>query len=263
MSIRRAPRPESNFYLLDKRISEDSRLSWGARGMLIFLLGKPDNWEVSVANLINETSGSAKKSGRDAVYAMLKELDQAGYLSRDKARTKVGEFGGVDYVVHESPLTEEPETANPYTGEPYTVNPTQVSTEGLVSNELEVSTDKPLPSSDELGAAFDGFWNAGMVKQAKAKSLAKFEQLCKTMGLSAEQLADKLIADIKARVAAGQFGFDRLHPLTYLNGKRWEDEVVRGKNVHAFPGRPRPKHTGLDQANDAGLQRRADGAYSL
>lgn len=263
MSIRRAPRPKSNFYLLDKRISEDKRLSWGARGMLIFLLGKPGNWEVSVANLINETSDSAKKSGRDAVYGMLKELESAGYLSRDKARSSGGEFGGVDYIVHESPLTDKPETVKPYTDEPDTVNPTQVSTEGLVSNESEVSTEKPLSSSAELDTAFDRFWNAGMIKQGKAKSRVKFEQLCKTMSLSGEQLAGKLIADIKARIAAGQFGFDRLHPITYLNGKRWEDEVVSGSNVHAFPGKPRPVHTGLANANDTGLQRRADGAYSL
>jgi len=263
MSIRRAPRPEGNFYLLDKRISEDKRLSWGARGMLIFLLGKPDHWEVSVANLINETTGSTKKSGRDAVYGMLKELESAGYLSRDKARAKGGEFGGVDYIVHESPLTEKPDTVKPYTDEPDTVNPTQVSTEGLVSNESEVSTEKPLSSSAELDASFERFWDAGMVKQGKAKSKAKFEQLCKSMSLSAEQLADKLIADIKARIAAGQFGFDRLHPMTYFNGKRWEDDIVSGNNVHAFPGKPRPKHTGLDQASDNGLRQRADGAYSL
>ncbi|WP_438455343.1 hypothetical protein [Vreelandella venusta] len=39
--------------------------------------------------------------------------------------------------------------------------------------------------------------------------------------------------------------------------------VKTGSNVHAFPGKPRPVHTGLANANDTGLQRRADGAYSL
>lgn len=53
MNIRRAPRPKSNFYLLDKRISEDRRLSWAARGLLIPLLGKPDNL-VSIQELTAE-----------------------------------------------------------------------------------------------------------------------------------------------------------------------------------------------------------------
>ncbi|RQY86714.1 hypothetical protein [Burkholderia stagnalis] len=33
--IIRAPRPTSAFYILDRRISEDRRLSWAARGLLI------------------------------------------------------------------------------------------------------------------------------------------------------------------------------------------------------------------------------------
>lgn len=39
--------------------------------------------------------------------------------------------------------------------------------------------------------------------------------------------------------------------------------VKTGNNVHAFPGKPRPVHTQLDQASDIGLRQRADGAYSL
>lgn len=43
------------------------------------------------------------------------------------------------------------------------------------------------------------------------------------------------------------------------NSAKWS----KPNNVHAFPGKPRPVHTGLANANDTGLQRRADGAYSL
>jgi len=60
MSIIRAPRPEANFYMLNKAISDDPRLSWAARGLLIYLLGKPDHWKVSPAHLRGETVGSAK-----------------------------------------------------------------------------------------------------------------------------------------------------------------------------------------------------------
>ena len=35
MSVVRGPRPESNWYALDKRISEDTRLTWAARGLLV------------------------------------------------------------------------------------------------------------------------------------------------------------------------------------------------------------------------------------
>lgn len=133
--ITRAPRPTSNFYLLDKAISEDKRLSWAARGLLIFLLGKPDNWTVSPAALVNETAGSARSVGRDGVYAILKELKDAGYLRTVGNRSNGGTFAGTDYLVSESPVSDEtasdepPHTDLPDTAEPDTANPTQVSIE--------------------------------------------------------------------------------------------------------------------------------------
>lgn len=122
MSITRAPRPESNFYILDKRISEDSRLSWGARGLLIFLLGKPDSWNISISHLRDETKATAKPTGRDGIYGLLDELIGAGYVIRSQERIESGGFSSNAYIVHESPLPE-----NPYTANPYTANPTLVS----------------------------------------------------------------------------------------------------------------------------------------
>jgi hypothetical protein len=122
MSITRAPRPESNFYILDKRISEDQRLSWGARGLLIFLLGKPDSWTVSINHLRDETKNSAKPTGRDGVYGLLDELIQAGYVIRSQERQDSGGFSNNAYMVRESPLPDLP-----YTGLPDTAKPTLVS----------------------------------------------------------------------------------------------------------------------------------------
>jgi len=139
--------------MLDKRISEDPRLSWASRGLLIFLLGKPDHWEISVQHLVNQTADAiGKSSRRDAVYGLMRELSEAGYLIRQRGRKEGGEFSKVDYIVTETPAANEPhtenqevvdspDTENPYTAKPDTVKPTQVSTEGLVSNEPSASTD--------------------------------------------------------------------------------------------------------------------------
>jgi len=122
MSITRAPRPESNFYILDKRISEDSRLSWGARGLLIFLLGKPDSWNVSISHLREETANTAKPTGRDGVYGLLDELLCAGYVIRSQERVESGGFSSNSYIVRESPLPEKPDTAKPDTAKPTLVS---------------------------------------------------------------------------------------------------------------------------------------------
>lgn len=129
MSIIRSPRPESNFYILDKRISEDARLSWSARGMLIFLLGKPDHWKVNIEALINCTGESCRPAGKTAVYAIITELLQTGYMQRQKHAD-----GTLDYWVHEIPQSPvdkggEPDSGNPNLENPNLGNPPLVSTE--------------------------------------------------------------------------------------------------------------------------------------
>jgi hypothetical protein len=140
MTIIRAPRPESNFYILDKRISEDAQLSWGARGMLVFLLGKPDHWKVNVEALVNETATSSKPAGKSVVYGYLTELLDAGYMTRRKHPT-----GQLDYLVHETPGQAEPDSKNPNLGKPNQEKPDQEKPDfenpPLVSIEEAVSKD--------------------------------------------------------------------------------------------------------------------------
>lgn len=128
MSIIRAPRKTENFYILDKRISEDRRLTWAARGLLIYLLGKPDNWCVSVQALVNETHDARINTRRDAIWALLKELIETGYCVRTQSRKPDGTLGEMDYAVSETP--EPPRTGYPGTAQPGTANPTLIRTEG-------------------------------------------------------------------------------------------------------------------------------------
>lgn len=111
MSIIRAPRPTSNFYMLDKRISEDKRLGWAARGLLIYLLGKPDNWQVSIPALIKETAGAGFKTGRDGVYRILQELADVGYVRHERGVN--GSAAICDWVVCESYVEHAAEPALP------------------------------------------------------------------------------------------------------------------------------------------------------
>lgn len=114
MPIERAPRPDKNFYILDKQISEDSRLSWAARGLLIFLLGKPDHWQISIANLINETGDSIRRGGhtkRDGVLSLVRELEEAGYVEKlGRVRASGGRLGEYQYIVREQgkPKPDDP-----------------------------------------------------------------------------------------------------------------------------------------------------------
>lgn len=99
MSIIRAPRPTEKFYILDKRISEDKRLSWAARGLLVYLLGKPDKREVSVASLVIETKDAGTPMPGDVVYSLILELESAGYLQRRAGQGEGETFAWNDYVM--------------------------------------------------------------------------------------------------------------------------------------------------------------------
>lgn len=152
MSIIRGPRPEANYYTLDKRISEDARLGWAARGLLIYLLGKPDNWKVSVENLRKQTAGARIRTGRDGVYALLRELEAAGYVRLKQKRSSDGRgFGESDYQVSESVLPAQPVTREVETRDVYTPETTLTSTEEATRIEKETKTEST-NTAQEVGA---------------------------------------------------------------------------------------------------------------
>ncbi|WP_221078506.1 replication protein [Providencia rettgeri] len=72
------------------------------------------------------------------------------------------------------------------------------------------------------------FWIAGMRKVGKDKSKtafkSKFKEWRKETGGSIDEFAKFLADDIQCRLRTQQFGFDKMHPTTYLNGSRWTDE---------------------------------------
>lgn len=122
MSIRKVKGLESDFTIVPNQTIND-KLSWAARGMLLYLCSKPDDWEVNITDLVNQTTGSAKRSGRDAVSKIMDELVECGYMRKTQNRIS-GKFQNVDHEVSFLPFTE-----NPYTVNPSTANPTQQSTD--------------------------------------------------------------------------------------------------------------------------------------
>lgn len=79
MSIVRAKRPDSGFTIVDNDVIRDERISWRARGILIGILSRPDNWRTDSTQLASEG-----REGREAVRAALRELEACGYLVRTK-----------------------------------------------------------------------------------------------------------------------------------------------------------------------------------
>ncbi|CAH6961956.1 hypothetical protein VCHA34P129_40204 [Vibrio chagasii] len=90
---------KNRFTTVNNQVFADGNLSFQAMGMLTYLLSKPDDWSVSPAHLAKVTNGSAKKTGRDGVYAIIKELRKAGYVGAKK-----NQDGSCDYFVFDEPI---------------------------------------------------------------------------------------------------------------------------------------------------------------
>lgn len=138
MAIIRQKR-KKRFSIIDNRVIEDGRLSWGARGLLEYMLSKPDDWKFYMSELISHSD----KDGRDKTYGYINELKKYGYVTRKQKRNRSGKFGNQDLIVTDSPLTGFPDTVKPDTDKPDTVNPQLLNTEYKPNTDLN-NTDEPL-----------------------------------------------------------------------------------------------------------------------
>lgn len=129
----------------------DERLSLKSKGLLSLILSLPDDWRISIEG---KTQFSA--DGKDAIRSAIRELTDAGYITRAQTHSEAGTFSGYDYIVHETPVAS-PSSGFPTMENPTTENPTLRNTDRLstippiVPHEGDVGDDNPSVS----GAAAD------------------------------------------------------------------------------------------------------------
>lgn len=97
--IRRAPH-RTAYVVVANATVRDEALSWGARGLLVYLLSLPDDWRVRQADLV-----ARAPEGRTVVERLLRELIDAGYLRRSYEQTAAGRT--VEILVYETPEIAE------------------------------------------------------------------------------------------------------------------------------------------------------------
>ncbi len=152
MAIIRQKRKE-RFSIIDNRVIEDKRLSWGARGLLEYMLSKPDDWKFYMSELISHSD----KDGRDKTYGYMDELKKYGYVTRKQKRNSNGKFGNQDLVVTDQPLTGFPYTAKPDTDSPDTVNPALLNTDFKPNTDLN-NTNKLLADAQHSFQEITTLW---------------------------------------------------------------------------------------------------------
>ena len=118
-TIFRTIKNEDNpFVMIDRRSIENPQLSWKAKGILAYLLSRPDNWVVRLGDLV--------KRSPDGVYAVrgaINELKKAGHVYSKEIRDENGKFVQYELEVYELPFTSKPLIKNPQAGNPQADNP--------------------------------------------------------------------------------------------------------------------------------------------
>lgn len=123
-----------NFTTIPNEILNNEKLSFRAKGIICYLLSKPDDWHISVKHLV-----STSREGRDAIYTAFEELQDQGYMSREQDTTK-GRFMGVSYVVSDVPF---PENRTDLGGFPVSGNPLPENRTILNTDLLKTEGQKP------------------------------------------------------------------------------------------------------------------------
>jgi len=98
-----AAKPERDFTIIPNRVLRDDALSYRARGLLMYLLSQPEDWQISSGRLAIESG-----EGRDAIRRALMELRTVGYLELTREQDDRGLWAS-HYTVTDTPWYFRPE----------------------------------------------------------------------------------------------------------------------------------------------------------
>ena len=139
----------SNHHLRDKS------LSLKAKGLLSLMLSLPEEWDYT-------TKGLARicKDGVDSICAGVRELEEHGYVIRQRVRNPNGQLGAIEYTIleqprppepekpeRENPVLDNPEQALPVLEEPEQENPAQLNTNQTKTDLSSTEISNPIPSN--------------------------------------------------------------------------------------------------------------------
>lgn len=175
-TIFRTKKNRANPYvMIHQDLFADKHLSWEARGMLGYLLSKPDDWEVRFYDL----EAQDEHSGRERTRRILSELGKAGYIRRRRERQPNGTFKWIT-TVYEDPdaITDETDawdssdgptsdgsatTGSPTSGSATGGKPVDIPITDVPSTESPITesptTDTPPPAKNPAPSTGDGSKN--------------------------------------------------------------------------------------------------------
>lgn len=99
---------DGNFTWMKNIHLRDRFLSLKAKGLLSVMFSLPKDWDCTITGL-----AYISKEGVSAIRATIKELEDAGYITRERIRNEAGQLKDMKYTIHETPVNREPDEPVP------------------------------------------------------------------------------------------------------------------------------------------------------
>lgn len=151
----------------------NTTLSLKAKGLLSLMLSLPDDWDYTLKGL-----AKICRDGVDSIAAAVKELEDAGYVIRERVRDNKGHVGEMEYTIMEqpSPKRDFPVQGNPSQENPAQEKPEQEKRPQLNTKESNTKTSniqEPNPIPSNHTQTDDRMRTDEMLKRAQYKELLK------------------------------------------------------------------------------------------
>lgn len=98
---------QKGFTTVDNVVLNDTNLSWKAKGLFVYLWSQSDEWDFYESEVVKHSTDkiASLKSG-------LKELEQQGYLKRQRKRDDKGHLKENEWILSDNPMLENPMLEN-------------------------------------------------------------------------------------------------------------------------------------------------------
>lgn len=171
----------------------DKSISLKAKGLLSQMFSLPDSWDYTLKGLAH-----INREGIDAIRAAIRELEQAGYIIRERVRDEKGMLRGTKYKVYAEPrrpVSGYPTLENPTLDNPAQDLPTQAEPTQENPTQLNIDTRNKEPSITDP-VTIDSF-SSGVRPSVLANLEAKRkEAICRDMDVYREIIKENIDYDI-------------------------------------------------------------------
>lgn len=217
-----------DFTQISNELISNNKISCKAKAVYCYLYSRPEGWEYYITEICKNF-----KEKIDTIRSAIHELEQLGYVERQRLRRSDGTLGGFDFFIRTT--TEKTTLDIP----PHGKKSTMVKTNTNNTNKEIILTNINNTNIKEIyKEKFDLFYSEYPLKKSKVQAEKKFNQLMKE-SKDKENLFDEIMKGLeKYKREIDIKGTAReyiKHPGTWLNNECWqEDYIITKNNLNEF-----------------------------